>query len=86
LKEVAGDLAGDAVGAGLLGGELFGLFEVVEGVADLAARGVGGGEVDVVAGLPLGRQPGDVDVVGQVECLPGVAEVDGDGDGYWLPS
>jgi hypothetical protein len=30
------------VGAGLLGGELFGLLAVVEGVADLAAHGVGG--------------------------------------------
>jgi len=45
LEEVAGDLAGDAVGAGLLGGKLFGLFEVVEGVAYLAAHGVGGGVV-----------------------------------------
>jgi hypothetical protein len=28
----------------------------VEGVADLAAHGVGGGEVDEVAGLPLGTR------------------------------
>jgi hypothetical protein len=69
------------VGPGLLGGELLGLLEVVEGVADLAAHGVGGGEVDEVAGLPFGGQGGDVDVPGEIEGLAGVTEIDGDGDG-----
>jgi hypothetical protein len=60
-------------------GELFGLLEVVEGIADLAAHGVGRGEVDEVAGLPFGGQAGDVDVLGKVEGSAGVTEVDGDG-------
>jgi hypothetical protein len=55
LEQVAGDGSGYPVCAGLLGGELLGYLEVAEGFADLATCGVGGGEVDAVAGLALGR-------------------------------
>jgi len=60
---------------------LFGLLEVVDGFADLAPHGVGCGQVDEVAGLPLGGQAAGVDGLGQVEGLPGIAQDDGDGDG-----
>ncbi len=44
------------LGVGEFWSELFGLLEVVDGFADLAPHGVCGGEVDHVAGLPLGRE------------------------------
>src|SRR5258708_6769082 len=49
LEQVAGDIASDAMGAGLLGRDLLGLLQVVDGFADLPSHGVCGGEVDQVA-------------------------------------
>jgi hypothetical protein len=42
---------------------------------------VGLGEVQQVPGLPLGREAGRADLLGEVDGLPGVAEFDGDVDG-----
>ena len=38
------------------------------------------GEIDVVPGLPFGGQPLGFDVAGQVQGVPGIAELDGDAD------
>src|SRR5260221_9031065 len=54
LEQVAGDVAGDAIGARLLGRDLLGLLQVVEGLADLPSHGGGCGEVDQVAGPAFG--------------------------------
>src|SRR5260221_8403683 len=54
LEQVAGDIASDGMGAGLLGRDLLGLLEVVDGLADLPSHGVGCGEVDQVAGPGFG--------------------------------
>ena len=54
MEQVAGDVAGDAIRARLLGRDLLGLLQVVDGLADLAAHGVSGGKVDEVTGLPFG--------------------------------
>src|SRR5258708_33439733 len=54
LEEVAGDIASDAMGAGLLGRDLLGLLQVVDGLADLPSHGGGCGEVDQVAGPAFG--------------------------------
>jgi hypothetical protein len=42
------------------------------------AHGVCGSDVDQVASLPFWRERVVVDVARQVECVAGVAEVDGD--------
>jgi len=54
LEQVAGDESGAVVGMGEFRRELFGLLQVVDGFADLAAHGVGGCEVDHVPGLSFG--------------------------------
>ena len=38
------------------------------------------GEIDVVPGLPFGGQLLGFDVAGQVQGVPGIAELDGDAD------
>src|SRR5258706_13641983 len=57
LEQVAGDVAGDAIRARLLGRDLLGLLQVVDGFADLSRHGVCGGEVNQVAG------PGDLSLL-----------------------
>ena len=42
------------MGVGEFGGELFGLLQVVDGFADLAAHSMRGGEVDHVPGPAFG--------------------------------
>jgi hypothetical protein len=69
------------VRAGLLGSEPFGFFQASQGLADLPLHRMGLGEVDVVPCLPFRRQPSGVDVAGEVESLPGIAQLDGDPDG-----
>jgi hypothetical protein len=53
-EEVVEAHAGGLVGAHVLGGEAVGLDEGGGGFADVAALGVGSGDVDVEAGLSLG--------------------------------
>jgi hypothetical protein len=53
----------------------------VQCFADLAAYGVRLGQVEVVAGLPFRRQTAGVDLLCQLDGLPGVAELDRDRDG-----
>src|ERR1700734_2609966 len=60
LEQVAGDIAGDPVRAGLLGSDVLGFLEVVQGFADLAAHGVRGCQVDEIARPALGRVGGGI--------------------------
>ena len=53
-EEVVEALAGGLVGADVLGGQAVGLDECGGGFADVAALGVGSGDVDVEAGLAFG--------------------------------
>ncbi len=59
--------------AGEFGGDGCGFLQVVDGFADLAAHGVGGGEVDEVAGSSFGGAVAGVEVAGRVDGVPGVA-------------
>src|SRR5258708_34005622 len=81
LEQVAGDIASDAMGAGLLGRDLLGLLQVVDGLADLPSHGGGCGEGDQGAGPALGGQKGDVDGPGPIYRPPTIAQDDGDHDG-----
>src|SRR5258708_29125532 len=54
LEQVAGDIASDAMGAGLLGRDLLGLLPGVDGLPDLPSHGVGWGQGRPVAGPAVG--------------------------------
>jgi hypothetical protein len=54
-EKVVEALTGGLVGADVLGGEAIGRDERCGGFADVAALGVGAGDVYVEAGLALGR-------------------------------
>lgn len=69
------------MGARLLRSESFGFFQAPECFSDLSSHGVCLGEVDVVPGLPFGRQPLRVDMASEVQGLPGVAQLNGDANG-----
>ncbi len=80
-EEVVEARAGVVVGPDVFGRKPIGLDEGGGGVADVAALGVCTCDVDEEPGLAFGGQSGGVDLVGDVERLPGIAEVDVDGDG-----
>jgi hypothetical protein len=61
------------VDPGFFGGDALGFLQGVECFADLAAHGVRLGQVEVVAGLPFRRQAARVDLLGELDGLPGVA-------------
>jgi len=56
LEQVAGDGAANVVDASFLGRDALRFLEGAERFPDLAAHGVGLGEVEQVPGLPLGRE------------------------------
>jgi hypothetical protein len=74
-------LAGGLVDAEVLWCEAVGFGEGGGRFADVAALGVGSGDLDVEAGLAFWGQAGGVDSDGDVEGFAGVAEVDVSGDG-----
>jgi hypothetical protein len=69
------------VDTGFLRGDALGLLESVQGFADLASHGVGLGHIEQLPCLPFWGQARGIDLLGQLDGLPGVAELDGDVDG-----